>query len=302
VKKPLQFDFNRALARGHACYDASIGKWWENQAANSSHQRAYRHIAEYVRERIQKTKIRSPLIVDYACGGGFVLLQLAKLLPEARLVGLDGSRKMWSLAQARCEAGGISAARLSSREAFAAQGPQVRLVQTRLPDFNLSAGKADAAVFVFPNIAPSHRDQPVYDRHGYKNRADAAIAKMLARFKEMDPEDEVVNDDAETLFDGYMTERVLSRNIRGLLKPGGLWFKVDYANALRKELSELSQWRCLFAEGALEVPIKDRRCERLFALRDNIFRRSRVILDVYHQTKDKSDRTGGYFMTLFERA
>jgi hypothetical protein len=37
----------------------------------------------------------------------------------------------------------------------------------------------------------------------------------------------------------------------------------------------------------------------LFKLRGNVFRRSSVILDVYHQTKDPSDKTGGYFITEF---
>jgi SAM-dependent methyltransferase len=315
MKKPLKFDFERALAKGHVCYDGGVGQWWESQAADGAHKAAYRAIAEYIRDEIRKLKIPSPLIVDYACGGGFVLLQLAKLLPEARLVGLDGSNKLLALAQARLEAQGVSCASLPAEKAFAEKGPRVRLIQTRLPNFKLPQGKADAVAFVFPNIAPAPSDQPLYDRNGYKKREDVVVGKMLARFRETDPEDEVVKDDAETLFDSYMTERVLSRNIRGLLhktpRPprggsarkavkGGLWFKVDYANALRSELSELSQQRCLFCEGALEVPIKEKQCDILFTMKDNKFRRSQVIMDVYHQTKDESDKTGGYFITLFE--
>ena len=300
MKKPLKFDFTRALARGHVSYNAGVGQWWENQAADGSHRAAYRHVAEYIRDQMRRLKTTSPLIVDYACGGGYVLVQLAKLMPQARLVGLDGSTKMLALAQARLEAQGVSCAVLPADEAFAAKGPQVRLMQTRLPNFNLPQGRADAVAFVFPNIAPGPADQPVYDRNGYRNREDTAVAKMLARFREMDPEDEVNREKPDVLFDGYMTERVLARNIRGLLKPHGAWFKVDYANALRSELSELSQWRCLFAEGALETPIKDKRAELLFRMKDNVFRNSKVIMDVYHQTKDPSDKTGGYFITAFE--
>jgi len=207
---------------------------------------------------------------------------------------------MLALAQQRLEQSGVSCAILPTDQAFASNGPRVRLVETRLPNFKLPKGKADAVAFVFPNIAPGPKDQPVYDRHGYKHRADTIVAKMLARFREMDPEDEVVKDDPDTLFDGYMSERVLARNIHGLLKPGGMWFKVDYANALRSELSELSQWRCLFSECALEAPIKEKNSELLFKLRDNVFRTSKVIFDVYHQTKDPSDKEGGYFITLFE--
>jgi SAM-dependent methyltransferase len=302
MKKPLEFDFTRALARGRASYDAKVGQWWELRAADAPHARAYRHTAEYVRDALRKARVRAPLIVDYACGGGHFLLELAQLIPDARIVGLDGSKKLLALSKARCEAAGISASELSREKAFAAGGPRVRLLRTNLPNFKLPAGKANAVAFVFPNIAPGPDDQPLYDRNGYLNRNDGSVAKLLARFREMDPEDEVTSEKPDILFDGYMTERVLSRNVRALLKPKGLWIKVDYANALRSELTELSQWRCLFSECALEVPIKGWRSEVLFRLKDNVFRRSSVILDVYHQTRDPSDKTGGYFITKFEAA
>ncbi len=302
MKNPPDIDFTRALARGRVSYDAKVGQWWELRAADAPHARAYRHTAEYVRDALRKARVRAPLIVDYACGGGHFLLELARLIPDARIVGLDGSTKLLRLAAARCEAKGISAAELPGAKAFAQGGPRVRLVRTNLPNFRLPKGKADAVAFVFPNIAPGPYDQPLYDRHGYLNRADNAVGRMLARFREMDPEDEVATEKPDILLDGYMTERVLSRNIRALLKPKGLWIKVDYANALRSELSELTQWRCLFSECALETPIKGLRSEVLFRLKDNVFRRSSVILDVYHQTRDPSDKTGGYFISKFEAA
>jgi SAM-dependent methyltransferase len=303
---PPDFNFTRALLRGHVSYDATVGTWWESRAADTAHARAYRHVAEYTRDAVTaalkkaKPKNASPLIVDYACGGGHYLLELARLMPQARIVGLDGSRKLLALAAARCEAAGIDAALVPAEEAFAALGPRVRLVRTTLPNFKLPKGQADAVAFVFPNIAPGPNDQALFDRNGYLNRADTAVGTMLARFREMDPEDEVSTEDPELRLDGLMTDRVLARNIRGLLKKGGTWIKVDYANAPRHELTELSQWRCRFAECALEVPIKGKHSELLFRIGGNVFRRSTVILDVYHQTKDPSDKKGGYFITDFE--
>jgi hypothetical protein len=97
-----------------------------------------------------------------------------------------------------------------------------------------------------------------------------------------------------------MTDRVISRNLRLLLKKGGECFKVDYANAHRDELSHLTQMRSLFVEGALEEPVKDLRSEAFFRYVSNKFYRSQVILDVYHQTKDPSDKTGGYFISEFK--
>lgn len=304
-----EFNFTRALARGHISYDATVGRWWEERSADDAHKRAYRHAAEYTRDAVRKAlkaskkKVAAPLIVDYACGGGHYLLELARLMPEAHIVGLDGSKKLLALTAARCEAAGVTAtvfADTKAADAFAAKGPRVRLLRTNLPNFKLPQGKADAVAFVFPNIAPGPKDQPIYDRNGYLNRADNAVGTMLARFREMDPEDEVSVEDPELRLDGMLTDRVLARNIRGFLKKGGTWIKVDYANALRSELTDLSQWRCLFAEGALEMPIKGFKSEHLFTLKGNDFRRSTVILDVYHQTKDPSDKTGGYFVTDFE--
>lgn len=300
-KKNLhEIDFTRALRRGPVSYDAAVGDWWETRAADAAHRRAYAHIADAVRDSLRKRRVKSPLIVDYACGGGQFLLELAQRIPDARIVGLDGSRKLLGLCAARCEAQGLGVTLTTGAKAFAEEGPRVRLVQTKLPNFRLPQGRADAVVFVFPNITPAPDDQSVYDRNGYLHRGDTAVATLLARFREMDPEDEVSREKPEILLDGYMTERVLSRHVRGLLKDGGRWFKVDYANAPRAELTELSQWRCLFAECALEQPIKGLRSEVLFRLRGNDFRRSSVILDVYHQTRDPSDKTGGYFISEFE--
>src|SRR5690606_26322521 len=110
MKKPLDFNFTRALLRGAVSYDATVGAWWESQAADEAHKRAYRHAAEYVRDTLRKARVKSPLIVDYACGGGHFMLELLRLMPDARVVGLDGSKKLLALTAARCEAAGVDAA------------------------------------------------------------------------------------------------------------------------------------------------------------------------------------------------
>ena len=238
--------------------------------------------------------------MDYACGSGIFLETLARRFPHARIVGLDGSEKMLAKAAARLSKAGMDFDFVPARHGFEAKGPRIRLVKTSLPNFSLPAGRADAVVFVFPNLTPAPGDQPYYDRHGYKLRADVAVCKVLARLREMDPEDEVTKVDPDTQFDGLMTDRVIARNARHLLKRGGAWFKVDYANALREELSPLTQKRSLFSEGALEEPVKDLRSPVFFRYLRNRFHRSQVILDVYHQTRDASDKTGGYFISVFE--
>ena len=67
-----------------------------------------------------------------------------------------------------------------------------------------------------------------------------------------------------------------------------------------KPLSELTNWRSFFTEGALDKEVKGEKAEVFFKYLRNDFRRSQVILDVYHQTKDESDKSGGYFISTFK--
>jgi SAM-dependent methyltransferase len=310
-----EIDFEKILLRGRKSYDSAVGDWWESRANNPSHRKAYGEIAAYMGSRCAKAGLAPAglrtaasrrggaaprCIVDYACGSGHFLLALARRFPQARIVALDGSIKMLARAQARLAAAGHEAGFVDPKRSFDAAGPRIRLVETRLPNFSLPQGKADAVAFLFPNLTCGPNDQEYYDRHGYKRPDDVKVAKVLARLREMDPEDEVTTGDPVELLDGLMTERVIGRNIRGLLKPKGLWFKADYANARREELSHLTQLRTLFGEGALEAPVKDLYAKTFFRFLHHNFYRSQVILDVYHQTKDPTDKTGGYFVSAFE--
>lgn len=292
-----KIDFEKALTKGHKSYNSAVGDWWRRQAGNAAHAKAYRRVVEYM----QRHKCRGGgFLVDYACGDGRFLEHLALTFPKTPIVALDGSRKMLEAAGKRLDAAGVESGEAPVSKSFDEKGPRVRLVESMLPNFSLPKGKAAMVAFVFPNIAPSEDDQDYYDRHGYRNRRDVAVARMLARFREMDPEDEVCKDDPEVLFDGLMTERVISRNLRSLLRPGGRLFKVDYANAHRDDLSRLTNWRTFFGEGALARPIKDKSTEIFFQYEDCTYARSSVILDVFHQTKDPTDQTGGYFISRFE--
>jgi SAM-dependent methyltransferase len=299
-KKRLHaIDFEKLFLKGRTSYDTAIGDWWDQQSCDGPHRKAYSDVAGYGRDRLRASHVKPGLLVDYACGSGHFLAALAHRFPESRIVALDGSPKMLSLAGERLARAGHEAGRVDRRRAFEAGGPRIRLVETSLPNFSLPAGKADAVFFVFPNLTPAPDDQEYYDRHGYKNRADGKVCTILARLREMDPEDEVNTAKPKELFEGLMTDRVVSRNLRGLLRKGGMLFKVDYANAPREQLSPLTHMRSLFVEGALEEPVKDLRSEAFFRYTGNKFRRSNVILDVYHQTKDPTDRTGGYFISDF---
>lgn len=293
-------DFEKAFLKGHKSYDTAVGDWWESQATNGAHRKAHAAVADFVHtETKRKGKAGPKWIVDYACGSGIFLVTLAARFPEARIVALDGSGKMLERAGARLEKAGFEYGETEPAHCFDAKGPRIRLVKTSLPNFSLPAGKADVVIFLFPNLTPSLADQDYYDKHGYKNREDIKVCTVLARLREMDPEDEVTAVKPKEMYESLMTDRVISRDLRHLLKKGGTCFKVDYANAHRDELSSLTQMRSLFVEGALEEPVKEMWCQAFFRYVKNKFYRSQVILDVYHQTKDPSDKTGGYFISKF---
>ena len=138
-------------------------------------------------------------------------------------------------------------------------------------------------------------EQPYYDQHGYKKRRDAAVARHLSRAREPDPEEDSEEDEPEVLYDSLLTAKVISRNIRGLLKAGGICVRVEYANGGLDEMTTLVRQRCAFENASLKK-VKGLRPKRLFKLLDSTYYRSKVMEDVYHQTRDKTDRKGGYML------
>jgi SAM-dependent methyltransferase len=244
-------------------------------------------------------------IVEYCCGPGQMLAAARRQFPHARLAGLDGSEAMLQLAEAR-----LGALRCEPRELWQecprsmGRQPgalQLRLASTWLPRFSLPRGQADLLFFCFPNLIPDPAHLGEYDKHGLRNRADIAMARQLARFREMDPLDEAGPPRTEEdRFKELMNDRVVARNLRSLLRPGGLLVHLEYSNAHRGELSGLTRMRHSFMEGSLEPPVRGLQVEAFFRLLKTGYHRSRVIEDVFHQTGDPDDRTGGYNLSLLE--
>ena len=87
-------------------------------------------------------------------------------------------------------------------------------------------------------------------------------------------------------------------NLEALCKDGGMCVRVTYSNAKRADLSKLGQLRTDFEEGCLALPVDGVKAEQLFSFEESIYKTSKVILDVYHQTEDEDDKTGGYFVSF----
>lgn len=285
-------DFKRVFRKGHTSYDTWLGDWWIKQSRNRAHQTAYGKIAEYV----HSLGIHDPnFIVDYACGSGGALRALLNAFPSARFVGIDGSKKMLSLAGRMLNRSGFDTDFVSAREAFRAKGPRVRLLLSSLPNFALPKSKADVALFLFPNMNFSAPEKACLRTRVPGDPTVLAIARLLSRLREATDKPRK----RQSIYEELLFERAMSANIHRLLKKGGLWIKTDYAEVCREGLSELMQWRTLFSESAFDAFVKDRMVRDKFEYLGNRFFRSSVVLDVYDQTKDLEDKSGGYIVSAF---
>ena len=297
MSKRPEIDFDSLLNNGAGTYDTAVGHWWHERSLDAAHTRAYRHIAEITQAYCLVCSMKPRRIVDYACGGGAFLGELLRVFPDAHLIGLDGSKNLLE----KCAKAHAEICTLEDKQrAFVGKDSSVSLAQTVLPNFRLPEHKCDIALLVFPNLVPDPANLSDFNRNGYSNKKDNAIARKLARYRELDPEEETNTTEPDELFDELMTARVFSRNLRHLVRKGGLLVRVEYSQAPREQLTELVQWRNLFGEGALEELIRGEQCEAFFRFVGSEFRKSKVILDVYHQTGDPDDRRGGYMVSFFE--
>jgi SAM-dependent methyltransferase len=276
-----KIDFDSELARGVSSFDGILGKWWIAQAADRAHGYAYRKIANYLRASFRRSPRR---IIDYACGAGNLISRLALRFPESHLIGLDGSSFLLGLARRRI-------ARLGKRAAL-----QVTLIQTVLPNFTLLQSKADLVVFAFPNMAPSSRDKRLWTGGIRFERKERAVARDLSRMPAS--ENDFESEDPATICFTLLRHRMISLNLRLLLKRSGTCVRVEYGTARRHELTKFDLMRVAFVEGSLDAPVNGKQAKPWFRILASSYFRSRVIEDVHQQTSDPDDMRGGYLITV----
>ncbi len=268
-------DFDKTLADGLGAYNRKVGQWWVGQTRNKAHEAAYKNIASHV---VRCAPKKSGLLVDYACGTGLIMKQLVKALPAWTFLGIDGSKVMLSVAETW--AGAKRKKRLAAIEFCCA----------KLPDFSASATQADVIVFAFPNIVSGPSERRQAEKRFPKDRD---LARLLARKQEKGKK-------ADELFDQLLMSRMVSRNLRRLLRKGGLCVRVDYSQAERHELRRFDLLSTLFEEGSLNTTQAHLRPQKFFKLLSSQYYPSAVILDVYDQTKDQDFLEGGYLVSVLE--
>jgi SAM-dependent methyltransferase len=272
--KGEEINFDIELSRGLRAYDDVLGRWWYSRSSNSAHQYAYRNIARYLRASLA----RSPrLIVDYACGAGNLLSYMGDLFPDSRLVGLDGSPFLLGLARRKL-----------------LRHQNVSLIEAALPNMAVLDMRADLLIFSFPNMVPSRGAYNLRTARRFLARSTLAVARGLAYSKDREDRDE----DPESILSSLLLGRLVSLNLRRLLKPGGLCVRIEYGIVRRHELPEPELMRIAFEEGSLDLPVGGIQSEQWFRILASSYFRSRTIEDVQQQSGGRRDRRGGYLITV----
>jgi len=278
---------------GEASYDDHEfgARWWLDRARDTVHKRAYQTIADAAR----RAKPDARVVIDYACGPGLLLSDLSRRLPKAKLIGLDEAHAM--LDDARIVLG----ARLGIERALG-----IDLEQTALPDFDLDLPKADLVTFSFPDFRDDLDGRVVralkkaFPKDWERTRKAAKKLKQAAKAdEECDAKDDWITD-----VDRLFFERCGSRNIRGLLRKGGMLVRVDYAPGDREDWIDPFLDRFDWACGSLEPGTcsdAGKRSHRLFEVVSTSYHRSKVIRDVHAQTGEDDHESGGYMISVMRR-
>jgi SAM-dependent methyltransferase len=266
-------DFDIELSRGLPAYNQDLGRWWNWRSSDSAHNYAYRNIARYLRASLS----RSPrLIVDYACGAGNLLARLRAQFPNSHLIGLDGSPLLLELARRRLR-----------------QRNRVNLIETALPNFNLPGIRADLVIYSFPNMVPSPGSYSLRQARRFLEKPAWAVARRLAYARDEDRDEAPIS-----RLSALLLGRMVSLNLRRLLKSGGICVRIEYGKVRRNELPEIELMRISFEEGSLDLPVCGKLPEQWFRVLASSRFRSRTIEDVSQQSGSRKDTRGGYLITV----
>ncbi|MGI0046506.1 MAG: class I SAM-dependent methyltransferase [Nitrosotalea sp.] len=274
-------NFVQELSLGKA-YEGKVGKWWSSRSDNKDHVVAYNNIAKH----IGFLDPDDDIIIDYGCGAGNLLLSMARKFPNSKLIGIDSSTLM------------LQSARRKLNRIGKDFTSKYKLLKSNLPNFDLKLEKANVLVLCFPHIVDvSYKKQR--NSHGHR-RTDVDIAKFIASSMVGNKKDQTDADDIRMLTNILLEEKIISKNLRYLLKKGGTCVRIEYAKSKRERLTQLRQDRLAFQEGSLKKSVNGNIIKPVFKHVSSSYFKSNIVQDVFYQTKDASDKVGGYEITVLK--
>jgi SAM-dependent methyltransferase len=282
-KNRVKVDFEKELRTNFRGYNTTLTRWWNIRACNKSHCIAYRNIANYVTTHVD---LIPSLVIDYGCGTGRLLGEIAVRFVDTKFIGIDGSSAMLKTAKTYLK---NKAPDLLNR---------IKLLKAPLPIRLLLGKRADLVTFTFPHILSNLYDLDLNSFLELLTYSEIENAMILAEDKGMEEVSNEYNDEDPDLLQSLLVNRVISKNLRSLVKRGGYCLRVELANARREEFPEIFQKRFSFQEGSLDKSFADESLQQPFELVRSEYHRSKVMEDAYEQTGDESDRKGGYWISL----
>ena len=282
-KNRVKVDFKKELRTNFRGYNTTLTRWWNIRACNKSHCNAYRNIANYVTTHVD---LIPSLVIDYGCGTGRLLGEIAVRFVDTKFIGIDGSAGMLKTAKTYLTK---EAPNLLNR---------IKLLKAPLPTRLLLGKRADLVTFTFPHILSNLYDLDLNSFLELLTYSEIENAMILAEDEGMEEVSNEYNDEDPDLLQSLLVNRVISKNLRSLVKRGGYCLRVELANARREEFQEIFQKRFSFQEGSLDKSLSDQSLQQPFELVRSEYHRSKVMEDAYEQTGDESDRKGGYWISL----
>jgi SAM-dependent methyltransferase len=282
-KNRVKVDFEKELRTNFRGYNTTLTRWWNIRACNKSHCIAYRNIANYVTTHVD---LIPSLVIDYGCGTGRLLGEIAVRFVDTKFIGIDGSSAMLKTAKAYLK---NRAPDLLNR---------IKLLKAPLPIRLLLGKRADLVTFTFPHILSNLYDLDLNSFLEHLTYSEIENAVILAEDKGMEEVSNEYSEEDPDLLQSLLVNRVISKNLRSLVKRGGYCLRVELANAKREEFPEIFQKRFSFQEGSLDKSLSDQSIQQPFELVRSEYHRSKVMEDAYEQTGDESDRKGGYWISL----
>ena len=282
-KNRVKVDFEKELRTNFRGYNTTLTRWWNIRACNKSHCIAYRNIANYATTHVD---LIPSLVIDYGCGTGRLLGEIAVRFVDTKFIGIDGSSAMLKTAKTYLK---NKAPDLLNR---------IKLLKAPLPIRLLLGKRADLVTFTFPHILSNLYDLDLNSFLEHLTYSEIENAVILAEDKGMEEVSNEYNDEDPDLLQSLLVNRVISKNLRSLVKRDGYCLRVELANAKREEFPEIFQKRFSFQEGSLDKSLSDQSIQQPFELVRSEYHRSKVMEDAYEQTGDESDRKGGYWISL----
>ncbi|HVD36868.1 MAG TPA: class I SAM-dependent methyltransferase [Nitrososphaeraceae archaeon] len=282
-KNRVKVDFEKELRTNFRGYNTNLTRWWNIRSCNKSHCIAYRNIANYVTTHVD---LIPSLVIDYGCGTGRLLGEIAVRFVDTKFIGIDGSSAMLKTAKTYLK---NKAPDLLNR---------IKLLKAPLPIRLLLGKRADLVTFTFPHILSNLYDLDLNSFLELLTYSEIENAMILAEDRGMEEVSNEYNDEDPDLLQSLLVNRVISKNLRSLVKRGSYCLRVELANARREEFPEIFQKRFSFQEGSLDKSFADESLQQPFELVRSEYHRSKVMEDAYEQTGDESDRKGGYWISL----